>query len=120
MPTPTNRPPLPGTRRPFFASLLVGLATTLAGCGGEPTQREVQNARAFEALLTAVSLKNEKELERDAKLIKERHASGELSDGNHREIEKIIEKARAKDWAGAEKQAYEFRAQFGDQGSYFK
>jgi hypothetical protein len=92
---------------------------SLAGCGGEPSQRQVQNARAFEALLTAVSLKHDKEAERDAKLIEERRASGELSLANYRELSEIIARARAKDWAGAEKRAYEFRARFGDTGSYF-
>jgi hypothetical protein len=92
----------------------------MAGCGGEPSAREVANARAFEALLTAVSLKNEKELEKDARIIEDRHASGELSDGSYQEIREIIEKARAKDWEGAVKRAYAFRARFGDQGSYFK
>lgn len=102
------------------AAVLVGLMTTLAGCGGEPSNREVQNARAFEALLTAVSLKNEAELESDARVIDARHASGELSDGNYQEIYEIVRKARSKDWAGAEARAYEFRAQFGDRGSYFR
>ena len=92
----------------------------MTGCGGEPSAREVDNARAFEALLTAVSLKNDKELSHDAKLIKKRHDAGELSDGNYKEIQEIVEKARVKDWAGAEKRAYEFRARFGDSGSYFK
>ena len=96
------------------------LLPTLAGCGGEPSAREVKNARAFEALLTAVSLKNTTELEADARLIDERHASGELSDARHEDLREIIEKARAGDWAGAETRAYEFRAQFGDRGSYFK
>jgi hypothetical protein len=100
--------------------VLAGLVLNLAGCGGEPSAREVENARAFEALLTAVSLKNEKELERDAKLIDERHAAGELSEGNYKEIREIVEKARAKDWGGAVERAYAFRARFGDQGSYFK
>jgi hypothetical protein len=92
---------------------------TLFGCAWEPSEREVKNARAFEALLTAVSLKNEKELAQDAKLIDERHVAGELSDGKYKEILGIVEKARAKDWSGAEKRAYEFRAQFGDTGAYF-
>jgi hypothetical protein len=70
---------------------------------------EVQNARAFEALLTAVSLKNEKELERDAKLIDERRAAGELGTSEYREIKEIIAKARAKDWASAERDAYALR-----------
>jgi hypothetical protein len=92
----------------------------LSGCGGEPSQRELKNAQAFEALLTAVSLKHEKEVDNDAKLIDDRHAAGELSDEKYRELGEIIEKARAKDWAGAEKRAYEFRKQFGNEGSFFR
>ena len=105
------------TRRMTLAALA---SAAFAGCGGEPSQREVQNARAFEALLTAVSLKNVREVERDAKTIDERHASGEMSDGKYREIAEIVAKARAKDWGGAEKRAYEFRSRFGDRGSYFQ
>jgi hypothetical protein len=124
VPTPTEGRPLPprglpGRARWVRATLFAGPVLTLVGCGG-PTDREVKNARAFEALLTAVSLKNDKELEKDAKLIDERHAAGELSDGNYQELQGIIKKARAKDWNSAEKRAYEFRAQFGDRGSYFK
>ena len=99
------------------ATVLAGLVVTLLGCGAEPSQRELKNAKAFESLLTAVSLKNEKELEKDAKVIDERHSTGELSDGKYREIREIIEKARAKDWDGAEKRSYEFRKQFGDLGA---
>ena len=78
MPTPIDdRARLAAMR----ASCSAGLLLTLAGCGGEPSEREVKNARAFEALLTAVSLKNAKELEKDARLIDDRHAAGELSDG---------------------------------------
>ena len=95
--------------------MLIGL-----GCGREPADREVKNARAFEALLTAVTLRNAKELENDARLIEERHASGELSDGRYQALKQIIDKARARDWAGAETQAYEFRRSFGDEGAYFK
>ena len=122
MPTPFDRKTLPARGRPIGAPLIVGLSARVAswGCGGEPSRREVDNARAFEALLTAVSLKNEQQLERDARTIDERHASGELSDGKYRELGEIIGRARAKDWAGAEKRAYEFRAQFGDRGSFFK
>ena len=113
MPMPFDRP-----RAPWLSGLILMLAGF--GCGGEPSDREIRNARAFEALLTAVSLKDAKELEGDARVIAERHDSGELSDANYRELLEIIEKARAKDWAGAEKRAYEFRARFGDRGSYFK
>jgi hypothetical protein len=116
----TDAPTSSNTSRARVLATLIGLVTTLPGCGGGPSQRELKNAQAFEALLTAVSLKHEKEVENDAKLIDERHAAGELSDGKHRELAEIIEKARAKDWVGAETRAYEFRKQFGDDGSFFK
>ena len=117
------RPPRPIAGRAclFRAAVLFGLLLpTVAGCGGEPSAREVKNARAFEALLSAVSLKNRKELEKDARLIEERHAAGELSEARHKDLRAIIEKARAGDWSAAEARAYEFRAPFGDRGSYFK
>jgi hypothetical protein len=91
----------------------------LAGCGGEPSEREVKNARAFEALLTAVSLKNRAELEKDARVIDERHAAGELSDAVYRELREVVAAARAGDWVAAEARAYRFREQFGDRGAFF-
>ena len=87
-----------------FAMLLL----TLGGCG-EPSVRELKNRRELEALLTAISLKNQKELDRDIKRIDDRHASGELSDDSYKDLQVIVKKAQAGDWAGAEKQAYELR-----------
>lgn len=80
----------------------------LAGCGG-PSDGERENRKTFEFLLTAVSLKNAKELEKDAKRIEERHAAGKLSDARYRDLQAIVETARAGDWGGAERMAYEFR-----------
>ena len=111
MPTPIETPK---------SWLVLGLCLLGIGCGGGPSDREVKNARAFEALLTAVSLRDPKELEADAGLIEERHTSGELSDGSYREIREVVDKARAKDWAGAERRAYQFREKFGDAGAYFR
>ena len=91
------------------------LFLTLAGCG-EPSVRELKNRRELEALLTAISLKNKKELDRDVKRIDDRHASGELSDDGYKDLQEIIKKAQAGDWAGAEKQAYELR----ESKPYFK
>jgi hypothetical protein len=96
------------------------LLLALIGCGGEPSQREVLNARAFEALLTAVSLRSKTELEKDAKILHERHDARELSDSKYEDLQQIIAKARSGDWDGAEKHAYQFREQFGDRGSFFK
>ncbi len=111
---------MPTLSEPAQALRWAFLLVILVGCGGEPSDREVKNARAFEALLTAVSLRNSKELDADARIIESRHDSGELSGGNYRELAEVIAKARAKDWAGAERRAYEFRARFGDSGAYFK
>ena len=90
-------------------ALVAAMVLALAGCSGEPSERELKNRRELEALLTAVSLKNKKELDRDAERIEDRHTSGELSDAPYRTLQEIVKKARAGDWAAAEKQAYEFR-----------
>jgi hypothetical protein len=90
--------------------LLAGLLLPLAGCG-EPSIRELKNRRELEALLTAVSLRNEKELAKDAKRIEARHASGELSEARYTDLQAIVKQAQAGDWLGAEKRAYEFREQ---------
>ena len=101
-------------------ALALLLTASTLGCQWEPSQRQLRNARAFEALLTAVSLKNVKEVEADAQAIKALHDSGEMSDDPYAILEQVIKNARAKDWATAEKLAYEFRARFGDDGAYFK
>ena len=84
------------------------VVVVLAGCGG-PSEDERENRKAFEFLLTAVSLKDAKELEKDAKRIDDRHAAGKLSDARHGDLRAIVEKARAGDWSEAERMAYEFR-----------
>ena len=47
-----------------------------------------KNRRELEALLTAISLKNAKELEKDIKRIDDRHASGELSDDGYKDLQR--------------------------------
>ena len=107
-------------RVPRFGTIvLTGLVLAFVGCG-EPSRREVENARAFEALLSSVSLMNAKELEKNAARIDERYAAKELSESRYKVLQRIIEKARTREWVAAEAQAYEFRAEFGDRGSYFK
>lgn len=84
------------------------LAALLFGCGG-PSAREIQNRREFEALLTAVTLRNATELEADAQRIDSRRSSGELSEDAYQSLQSILSLARSGDWIGAEKAAYEFR-----------
>jgi hypothetical protein len=109
----------PPTKRRARASCAAFLCS-IVGCGGEPSSRAVENARAFEALLTAVSLKNVKELENDARILDERHASGALSTARHEELRAVVDQARAGDWKNAEAAAYRFRTQYGDRGAYFE
>jgi hypothetical protein len=105
-----------GSRAPRHRTTwLVVVLLALAGCG-EPSLRELENRRELEALLTAISLKNKKELDRDIKRIDDRHASGELSDDSYKDLQEIVKKAKAGDWTGAEKQAYELR----ESKPYFK
>ena len=111
MPIPTEPQPtatngLQARGHQSRTTLLVWLVLLLAGCG-EPSVRELKNRRELEALLTAISLKNQKELDKDIQRIEERHASGELSDDGYKDLQEIIKKAQAGDWGGAEKQAYE-------------
>jgi hypothetical protein len=120
MPTLTNRLFPTRTRLLLQALLAIVLATATSGCGGEPSQREIKNAQVFEALLTAISLKHPKEVERDADQIATRHRAGEISDDTYRQLSEIIAKAQGQDWSGAESAAYEFRKQCGDRGSFFK
>ncbi len=112
MPTPTEPQParsgLQARGHQSRRTLLVWLVLLLAGCG-EPSVRELKNRRELEALLTAISLKNQKELDKDIQRIEERHTSGELSDDGYKDLQEIIKKAQAGDWGGAEKQAYELR-----------
>src|SRR5271157_6164461 len=107
-PQPTATNGLQARGHKSRTTLLVWLVLLLTGCG-EPSVRELKNRRELEALLTAISLKNQKELDKDIQRIEDRHASGELSDESYKDLQEIITKAKGGDWGGAEKQAYEMR-----------
>ena len=97
MPTPTeerrvNSPAgalAPRLLRPCSSVLATSLS---CGCGGPSSPRVQERSGTRGAADGRVALKNRKEVERDAKLIDERHAAGELSDekspgdrGDHRQ-----------------------------------
>ncbi len=88
----------------FFACLF------LPGCGPtEHSEEELQNRKVFDAILTAVTMKNRKELDADAKLLESRRADGHVSEKNFQALQGMIAKARSGDWAGAERELYELR-----------
>jgi hypothetical protein len=93
--------------KPRRAWCAVALLAAL-GCG-DPSLRQLENRRELEALLTAISLKNKREFDRDIERISDRRAKGDLSEASYKALEPIITKARSGDWAGAEKDAYALR-----------
>ena len=62
-----------------------------------------------DAVLTAVTLKNIKEVDRDTVLLDKRFADGLLSERHHKAVKAIIEKARSGNWREAEEELYNFR-----------
>ena len=111
---------MPTRKRLSSATVLIVasfcILPAIGGCSGEPSTRELKNRQEFEALLSAISLRNPKELEADARRIEERKTLGELSNEGYNHLKAIIDKSRSGDWAGAETQAYEFR----ERRPYFK
>lgn len=82
----------------------------LPGCGlTGHSEEELQNRKVLDAILTAVTMKNRKELEADAKLLESRHAEGHVSHKIFQTLVEIIARARTGDWATAEKRLYELR-----------
>jgi hypothetical protein len=102
VPTSTER------QSPRAGRLILATAVLLGGCG--PSPDAVQNRRELEALLTAVSLKDAQELERDAGRIAARREAGGLSDAGYADLRAIIDQARLGDWPGAERRAYDLRS----------
>jgi hypothetical protein len=91
-----------------FWAVLPGLALLASGCRA-PTQEERDNRRLVDAILTAITIRNARLLEEDARWAKTRHGADQLTDEEYQGLEAIVNKARAGDWAGAEKAGYEFR-----------
>lgn len=97
---------VPGRR-----AALVLVAAAFAGLGGcgQPSEEARQNRRLVDAVLTAVTVKNRKQLDKDVALWDKRLADGLLAEKPHRAVKACAEKARAGDWAGAEDDLYRFR-----------
>ncbi len=92
-------------------ALLASLGLALLASGRAPTQEERDNRRALDALLTAITMKNSRLLEESARRAKARQEAGQLTAEEYQGMEAFINKARAGDWSGAEKDGYEFRRQ---------
>ncbi|MBX9792403.1 MAG: hypothetical protein K2Y37_26175 [Pirellulales bacterium] len=87
---------------------MICLLVALPGCG-KPSETARDNRRLYDAILTAVTLKNPTELAKDEKLLEARHADGSLSDSAYQAVTAAIAKARGGLWTEAEKDLYKFR-----------
>jgi hypothetical protein len=92
----------------LLAIFCLGAAWIVARLG-MPTEEQRDNRRVLDSILTAITMKNSRWLEQGARRAQSRHDAGCLSDEQYEGIQKFVNKARAGDWSGAEKDAYEFR-----------
>jgi hypothetical protein len=90
----------------LMALLVLGV---LAMAGKAPTLEERENRKAVDAMLTAITLKNSRLLEESAKRAQARRTAGQITEEQFQGFAAVFKKARARDWAGAEKDGYEFR-----------
>lgn len=106
--TTTDTPRPTRLRRRLAAPLAACLSLALAGCG-KPSEDARQNRRVVDAVLTAVTVKSRKQLDKDAALWDKRLTDGLVSERCHKAVKECIDKARAGDWGGAEDGLYKFR-----------
>ncbi len=87
---------------------LAGVVIAFTGCG-EPSEDTRQNRRLADSLLTAVTTKNIKELNRCKEFLDKRRADALLSESNHKKLIEISEMAKSGNWPAAEEALYKFR-----------
>jgi hypothetical protein len=92
------------------SALVFGLTVLacLGGCG-QPSNEARQNRRLVDGLLTAVTTKNRKELEKCKRMLDKRRADGLLSKSNHKRLGEISDQARLGKWSEAEDALYQLR-----------
>jgi hypothetical protein len=94
----------------FTNLALIAGAFMMNGCGG-PNETTRDNRRLTDAILTAVTIRNSKELSNDQQLLEARRAAGKLSEETFSILNDAITEAASGEWNTAETQLYEFRKQ---------
>ena len=94
----------------FSKLMLIAVGLVASGCG-KPSETTRDNRRLMDAILTAVTIRDSKELSNDQKLLNVRRDAGKLSKKAYSILRDAISQAEAGEWATAEKQLYEFRKQ---------
>lgn len=86
----------------------VVLSLSIIGCN-RPTETQRDNRRLMDAILTAVVIRNPKELANDRELLETRLKEGKISKTSFESFQKLIVEAEAGRWESAEKGLYEIR-----------
>lgn len=95
-------------RRMILLALTFTALAGVIGCG-QPTEDARQNRRLTDALLTAVTTKNVKELDKCKSLIDKRRTDGLLSEAHHKKLSDLFTQAKSGKWSEAEDGLYKFR-----------
>ena len=93
---------------PFVLMTLLIPTLFIMGCGNVSEEAR-QNRRLVDAVLTAVTTKNRKELDKDQRLIDKRFADKLISEKAYNQLKSNIQNAQSGNWTTAEEDLYEFR-----------
>lgn len=107
---PSARQSTPFGWAKFSLAILAICVSLLVGCG-RPTETARDNRRLFDAILTAVTIRNRDQLLKDKKLLDTRRENAQLSAESHATITHAIDTAAGGDWSAAEAELYKFREQ---------
>ena len=99
---------MPQLRQFLICCVLFASSFTVSGCS-RPTETARENRRLLDAILTAITMKNENWLADDAEIAKTRHEAGQLTDWEFEQLSRIIDKGTTGEWKTAEELGYEFR-----------
>lgn len=87
---------------------ILTLSLSAVGCS-RPAEAQRDNRRLMDAILTAVVIRNPKELAKDKELLEARRQEGKMSKASFESLQKLIVEAEAGKWESAEKGLYEIR-----------
>lgn len=94
--------------RTLFVTAVGSLAmVVVSGCARSPVV-EFDNLPLVASLRTACSSRNEQWLAGVEQAVAKRHSSGQMSQAEKAQFDKLIAQARGGDWQGADKQCYYF------------
>ena len=94
-----------------FLVLIAGVGVWVWS-GRPPTMEARDNRRTVDAILTAITMKNTRLLDAGIRRAQARRQAAQLTEDQLAGMESFASKARAGDWASAEKEGYAFRQKY--------